>query len=63
MKRRRVKTAMRMKTYKKSAAFWKHGKHRSILGELLEKEKEGLKNTPKPAMYASVSETFRRERR
>jgi len=37
------------KIYKKSAAFWKHGKHKGTLHVLLRREHERLEK-PKPPM-------------
>ena len=57
---------MRQKIYKKSSAFWKHGKHKSVLPAILQlqEEREKLKaKKPKAEMYGSVRETIEAERK
>jgi hypothetical protein len=38
------------KIYKKSSAFWKHGKHKGVLHGVLEWER-GRPERPKPVLY------------
>lgn len=38
------------KIYKKSAAFWKHGKHQGMLHGILERQRERPER-PKPVLY------------
>ena len=46
------------KTHKKSAAFWKHGKHASILPQARQEEREKLRKPSEP-MRGSIAELMR----
>jgi hypothetical protein len=53
---------MRQKTYKKSSAFWKHGKHKPLLPVIIQQEREKLQK-PKEKMYETVQGAFQAERK
>lgn len=53
---------MRMKTHKKSAAFWKHGKHKGLLHAKLALDRTSTVILPEP-MYGSVQEAMEAERK
>lgn len=51
----------RVKTRKKSSAYWKHGKRkdREALAAML--NREGGKKKPKPEMFETVKEAFKQK--
>jgi hypothetical protein len=49
------------KIYKKSEAFWKHGKHKNITGQLRKEERERVKHPEE--FYGSVREAFEKNRK
>lgn len=54
---------MRIKTRKKSSAFWKHGKHKGALAHSVKVNKEAA-NKKKPAeMKESVAELMKGEKK
>jgi hypothetical protein len=54
---------VRIKTYKKSRAFWKHGKHASVIGQVRQKERDALSIKHEEPMYGSVTEAFAAEKK
>jgi hypothetical protein len=53
---------VRQKTYQKSSAFWKHGKHKPLLPVLLQQEREQVQR-PKQEMFGTVKEAFEADRK
>lgn len=51
---------MFQKTYKRASAFWKHGKHASVIGKIREKEREQAKKHRRTDWKSSVQELFQK---